>query len=156
MGSIWPHDNALILAGLKRYGCDSEAQQVFAALQDAAGGLRGHRLPELYGGFERGPAEGHPVRYPVACSPQAWAAAAMPYALVSLLGLEPDALEHRLRVVDPRLPRGVDRLALARLRVGEGLVDLSFLRSSDDNVGVSWTVHRGPLIVESVPRPMSG
>ena len=156
LGSVWPHDNALILAGFKRYGCDSEAQQVFAALQEAAGGLRGHRLPELYGGFERGPAEGHPVRYPVACSPQAWAAAAMPYALVSLLGLEPDALEQRLRIVDPRLPRGVDRLALTRLRVGEGLVDLSFVRSSDDHVGVSWTVHRGPLIVESVPRRTSG
>src|SRR6185437_8415476 len=52
--------------------------------------------------------------YPVACSPQAWAAAAMPYALVSLLGLQPDALEHRLRIVDPSLPAGIDRLSLAR------------------------------------------
>lgn len=152
LGSVWPHDNALILAGLKRYGCVAEAQRVFAALQDAAGGLRAHRLPELYAGFERGPYERHPVRYPVACSPQAWAAAAMPYALVSLLGLEPDALEHRLRLLDPRLPPGVDRLRLVRLRVGEALVDLSFLRSSDDNVGVSWSVVQGPLIIESVPR----
>lgn len=76
-------------------------------------------------------------------------------ALVSLLGLEPEALEHRLRIIDPRLPRGVDRLALTRLRVGDGLVDLSFVRSSDDNVGVSWAVHRGPLIIESVPRRSS-
>ncbi|MGH8287418.1 MAG: hypothetical protein ACREV7_00105 [Steroidobacteraceae bacterium] len=76
----------------------------------------------------------------------------MPYALVSLLGLEPDALEHRLRIVDPRLPPGVDRLSLTRVRVGEGLADLSFLRSSDDNVGVSWSVRQGPLIIESVPR----
>ncbi|MGH8170314.1 MAG: amylo-alpha-1,6-glucosidase, partial [Steroidobacteraceae bacterium] len=152
LGSVWPHDNALILAGLKRYGCAAEAQQIFAALQDAAGGLRAHRLPELYAGFARGPYERHPVRYPVACSPQAWAAAAMPYALVSLLGLEPDALEHRLRIVDPRLPPGVDRLRLTRLRVGEALVDLSFLRSSDDNVGVSWRVAQGPLLIESAPR----
>jgi N-terminal domain of (some) glycogen debranching enzymes len=35
--------------------------------------------------------------------------------------------------------------------VGEGVVDLSFLRSSDDNVGVSWTVRDGPLVVESAP-----
>jgi glycogen debranching enzyme len=152
LGSVWPHDNALIVAGFKRYGCDAAAQRVFAALHDAAGGLRGHRLPELYAGFERGPYERHPVRYPVACSPQAWAAAAMPYALVSLLGLEPDALEHRLRIVDPKLPPGVDRLTLSRVRVGGAVVDLSFLRSSDDNVGVSWMVREGPLIVESVPR----
>ncbi|HEX8757537.1 MAG TPA: glycogen debranching N-terminal domain-containing protein, partial [Steroidobacteraceae bacterium] len=54
LGSVWPHDNALILAGFRRYGCAAEAQRVFAALRDAAGGLRAHRLPELYAGFERG------------------------------------------------------------------------------------------------------
>lgn len=153
LGSVWPHDNALILAGFRRYGCDREAQRVFAALHDAAGGLCEHRLPELYAGFERGPYERHPVRYPVACSPQAWAAAAMPYALVSLLGLEPDAPRHRLRIVDPKLPPNVDRLTLNRVRVGQAVVDLSFLRSSDDNVGVSWMVRDGPLVVESVPKP---
>ena len=152
LGSVWPHDNALILAGFRRYGCDREAQRVFAALHDAAGGLRAHRLPELYAGLERDPDETHPVRYPVACSPQAWAAAAMPYALVSLLGLEPDALEQRLRIIDPKLPARVNRLSLTRLRVGEGVVDLSFVRSSDDNVGVSWKVLRGPLVVECRPR----
>lgn len=151
LGSVWPHDNALILAGFKHYGCDTEARQVFAALQDAAGGLREHRLPELYAGFERDPVERHPVRYPVACSPQAWAAAAMPYALVSLLGLEPDALEQRLRIVDPRLPAGTDRLSLSRVRVGQAVVDLTFLRASDDNVGVSWQVRHGPLVVEALP-----
>lgn len=156
LGSVWPHDNALILAGLKRYGCDAEAQRVFAALRDAAGGLRGHRLPELYAGIARGPEERHPVRYPVACSPQAWAAAAMPYALVSLLGLEPNALEHRLRIVDPRLPSHTDRLSLSRLRVGAAVVDLVFLRSSDDNVAVSWHVHSGPLVVEYGPRGSGG
>jgi glycogen debranching enzyme len=151
LGSVWPHDNALILAGFRRYGCDTEAQRVFGALHDAAAGLRAHRLPELYAGLERGPDESHPVRYPVACSPQAWAAAAMPYALVSLLGLEPDALEHRLRIVDPKLPARIDRLSLRRLHVGDAVVDLNFLRSSEDNVGVSWIVRQGPLVVESAP-----
>jgi glycogen debranching enzyme len=152
LGSVWPHDNALILAGLRRYGCDAEAERLFAALQDAAGGLRDHRLPELYAGFDRGPDERHPVRYPVACSPQAWAAAAMPYALVSLLGLEPNALECRLRIVGPRLPARIDRLSLTGVRVGQAVLDLTFLRSSDDNVGVSWLVRQGPLVVEAVPR----
>ncbi|HVS75298.1 MAG TPA: amylo-alpha-1,6-glucosidase, partial [Steroidobacteraceae bacterium] len=152
LGGVWPHDNALILAGFRRYGCDTEAQRVFAALLDAAGGLPGHRLPELYAGMERSPYERHPVRYPVACSPQAWAAGAVPYALVSLLGLVPDALEHRLRVCDPRLPAGIDRLSLTGVRVGQAVADLAFVRSSDDNVGVSWMVRKGPLVVESVPR----
>jgi glycogen debranching enzyme len=151
LGSVWPHDNALILAGLKRYGCDAQAQRVFAALHDAAGGLRAHRLPELYAGLQRGADERHPVRYPVACSPQAWAAAAMPYALVSLLGLQPDALKHRLQIADPRLPAGVDRLSLDGVRVGQAIVDLNFLRTSDDNVGVTWTVRQGPLLVQSAP-----
>lgn len=151
LGSVWPHDNALILAGFRRYGCDSEAQRVFAALRDAAAGLRGHRLPELYAGFPRLCAERHPVRYPVACSPQAWAAAAVPYALVSLLGLEPDALGRRLRIVDPRLPPHVDRLRLADLRVGDATVDVTFVRASDHNVGVSWSNLEGSLVVEAVP-----
>ena len=80
----------------------------------------------------------------------------MPYALVSLLGLEPDALGHRLRIVDPRLPPGIDRLAISGVWVGGAVVDLGFLRSSDDNVGVSWNVQRGPLVVESVPREKNG
>jgi glycogen debranching enzyme len=151
LGSVWPHDNALILAGFRRYGCDAEAQRVFAALLDAASGLRGHRLPELYAGFARLSAERHPVRYPVACSPQAWAAAALPYALVSLLGLQPDALGRRLRIVDPRLPPHLDRLRLAGVRVGEAAVDLTFVRSSDQNVGVSWSNRSGELVVEAVP-----
>jgi len=152
LGSVWPHDNALIVAGFRRYGCDAPAQRLFAALQDAATGLKGHRLPELYGGFAREAAERHPVRYPVACSPQAWAAAAVPYALASLLGLEPDALDRRLRIVDPKLPPRIDRLTLTGLRVGDARVDVNFLRSSDDNVAVSWALREGALTVESVPQ----
>src|SRR6185312_17564950 len=41
LGSVWPHDNALIVAGFRRYGCDAPAQRLFAALQDAATGLKG-------------------------------------------------------------------------------------------------------------------
>ncbi len=76
----------------------------------------------------------------------------MPYALVSLLGLEPDALDNCLRIVAPRLPLGLDRLSLAGVRVGQAIVDLNFLRASADNVAVTWTVRQGPLVVQSVPR----
>jgi hypothetical protein len=49
-GSVWPHDNALVLAGLMRYGFVQEAQRVAEALLEAAQHFGG-RLPELFCGF---------------------------------------------------------------------------------------------------------
>jgi glycogen debranching enzyme len=131
LGSVWPHDNALIVAGLRRYGLDAPALRIFNALFDAAANFRDERLPELFCGFERGE-EQTPVRYPVACSPQAWAAGALPHALWSLLGLRADALNHRLRIVRPRLPAGLDRLRIGAMQVGGATLDLSFARTGDD------------------------
>lgn len=129
-GSVWPHDNALLCAGFRRYGDDQAALRIFEALYAVAAGFRNHRMPELYGGFERSAEESHPVPYPVACSPQAWAAGWIPYALVSLLGLQADALGNRLRVVRPCLPQWLERLALEGLRVGSARVDLLFRRGA--------------------------
>lgn len=98
-GSVWPHDTAICVAGLARYGYLEEAGSVSLGLLDAAAAF-GHRLPELFSGFDRGSLP-VPVPYPAACSPQAWAAAA-PFELVrALLRLAPDA--HGLRC-DPVLP----------------------------------------------------
>src|SRR5204862_86542 len=99
LGSVWPHDNALIAAGFWRYAQEGAALRVFDALYQAATAFRHYRLPELYAGYGRSEAEARPVSYPVACSPQAWAAGAIPHALWNLLGLRPAALEHRLDVV---------------------------------------------------------
>jgi glycogen debranching enzyme len=151
LGSIWPHDNALILSGLKRYGCDREALSIFEALFAAASGFRDHRLPELYCGFERRAEDRHPVHYPVACSPQAWAAGSILYALVSLLGLEPRALERRLSIVKPLLPPFLDHLELERLQMAGARVDLAFTRAADGQVHVSSLVREGHLDVELVP-----
>ncbi len=74
-GSIWPHDNALIAAGFARYGLKTEAQRVFQALFELSQ-QSAYRLPELICGFKRRGGEA-PVPYPVACSPQAWAAGAV-------------------------------------------------------------------------------
>ena len=71
-GSVWPHDNAIIAAGLMRYGFVEEAQRISTALLDAAEYSEG-RLPELFCGFDREHFAA-PVPYPTACSPQAWAA----------------------------------------------------------------------------------
>lgn len=137
VGAVWPHDNSLIVQGLKRYGFDREALRVFSGLFEAALTFPDQRLPELFAGYSREEFP-QPVGYPNACSPQAWAAGAMPFMLQSILGLEPDALRGLLRVVRPRLPHWLRRVTLRGLRVGEGIVDLRFAR-------VGGVVHVGIL-----------
>ena len=127
-GTVWPHDNALIAAGLRRYGFDEAFTAIFDGLLEAASRFGDHRLPELFGGFPRSETES-PVTYPVACRPQAWAAGSIPYLLVSALGLCPDGPARRLRVVRPVLPARLGRVELAGLRVAGGSVDLRFERS---------------------------
>jgi glycogen debranching enzyme len=133
LGSVWPHDNALILAGFRRYGHDVAALRVFDALFDAASRFRDYRMPELYCGFGRRAGEPQPIRYPVACSPQAWAAGAIPHALWNLLGLRADALRGRLRITRPCLPAWLDWLELHDKRVardGEPRVDAAVVEGS--------------------------
>ena len=136
LGSVWPHDNSLIVGGLRRYGHDDAAQRVFAALYQAAASFRDQRVPELYCGYERDPAEASPVGYPVACSPQAWAAGALPYALWQILGLRARTLEHKLIVARPRLPDPVQWLEIHGLTVGDASVDLRFERREGGAVDV--------------------
>jgi glycogen debranching enzyme len=128
-GTVWPHDTAMFACGLRRHGFDEDFLRMFDALLEAASRLDGYRLPELFGGFARRPGE-DPVPYPVACRPQAWAAGSIPWLLAACLGLEPDALRGRLRVVRPLLPRWVDRLDLSGLRVAGATVDLRFERTA--------------------------
>jgi glycogen debranching enzyme len=150
LGSVWPHDNSLVCAGFRRYGRNDAALRLFDALCAAASGFRNQRMPELYCGFARGAEESHPVPYPIACSPQAWAAGAIPYALTSLLGLQPDALAGRLRLVDPCLPAWIERLRLERLRVGEATLDLSFERDAHNELQFEAEIRSGTLRVERV------
>ncbi|MGO9179658.1 MAG: glycogen debranching N-terminal domain-containing protein [Candidatus Limnocylindrales bacterium] len=132
LGTVWPHDNALIGAGFRRYGLDREAAQILSSLVDAATAFPHDRLPELFTGFER---TGYtaPVSYPVACHPQAWSAASVPYLVVSLLGLEPDGFGRRLRLVRPVMPSFVHELELRGLRVAGAEADLRFERPSPDS-----------------------
>jgi glycogen debranching enzyme len=129
-GSIWPHDNGLFAAGLRMYGFDEAFLRVFENLLEAATRFAAYRLSELFAGFPRTGYE-DPVPYPVACSPQAWAAGALPSMLIAGLGLVPDAIEGTLRIERPLLPRQVGRLALQGLRVGDSSADLLFERAAD-------------------------
>jgi glycogen debranching enzyme len=100
VGSVWPHDNSLIMGGLRRYGIDDKAIRIFSGIVEAAIRFDIYRIPELFAGFHRSQYYA-PVRYPVACHPMAWAAGAIPFMMQTLLGLVPEAFEHRLRIVRP-------------------------------------------------------
>ena len=138
LGTVWPHDNSLIAVGFRRYGFDEEAGRLLDSLVEAGADFGHGRLPECFAGLERS-AFGIPVRYPVACHPQAWAAGSVPYLLTTTLGLEPAAFERRLRIVRPRLPAFVDRLRLRGLAVGSATADLRFEREGE---GTTVTVER--------------
>jgi glycogen debranching enzyme len=129
-GSVWPHDSALIAAGLRRYGFDEDFTRIFEGLLEAASRFGDYRLPELFAGFPR-EESGDPVPYPVACQPQAWAAGSIPFLLECGLGLSPDALNKRLRVVRPSLPRWLGRVDVTGLRLGGARIDLRFEREGE-------------------------
>jgi len=115
-GSVWPHDNAIIAAGMMRYGFVQEAQRIAIALIDAAGHFEG-RLPELFCGFDRDEFP-IPVPYPTSCMPQAWAAAAPVYLLRTLLRFEP-ALDDNAVSCSPVLPEQLRPLRIDRLHLGD-------------------------------------
>lgn len=147
-GSIWPHDNALVAAGLARYGHTAAAMRLLTGLFDASLHFSQHRLPELFCGFPRRPGEG-PTLYPVACSPQAWAAAAVFGMLQACLGLEIDAPEGCVALHAPRLPDSVNWLELHGLHVGAASVDLRLTRHAH-SVGVEVLRKDGALAVRVV------
>src|SRR5262245_8570471 len=104
LGTVWPHDNSLVAAGLARYGFHTEAARIAFAILEAAE-FFDHRLPEAFAGYPRERTL-VPVDYPTACSPQAWATGA-PRLLIRLLaGLEPGGHQQPA----PILPEGINRL----------------------------------------------
>jgi glycogen debranching enzyme len=111
-GSIWPHDNAIIAAGLMRYGFVEYAQRVIMSTLDAAAAFDG-RLPELFCGFDRSDFP-RPVPYPTSCAPQAWAAASPLYMLRTLLRLDP-WVPYRKVWLSPALPPCLGDLQIRRL-----------------------------------------
>ncbi|MBC7543974.1 MAG: amylo-alpha-1,6-glucosidase, partial [Candidatus Sericytochromatia bacterium] len=127
-GTVWPHDNSIIAKGLADYGYKKEACQILEALYEASWHFPYYRLPELFCGFTRGGELDVPVRYPVACSPQAWAAAGAFMMLQAVLGIEADAANNLLHIHEPMLPVSLERLDVRRLRVGQSTIDLRFTR----------------------------
>jgi glycogen debranching enzyme len=126
-GTVWPHDTSLAAAGLKRYGLHDEANKLVSSVFEAAQKFPEFRLPELFCGFDRETSP-QPVPYPVACSPQAWAAGAPFLFLQTMLGLQAHAERGELELFRPNLPDWLGKVTLTNLRVGDAAVDLLFHR----------------------------
>ncbi len=141
-GSVWPHDNALIAKGLGLYGFKTYLARLFRGLFEASTYFHLHRLPELFCGFSRRPAEG-PTPYPVACNPQAWAAGAVFWCLEACLGLK--FMKQGLCFCRPTLPRFIKVLKIRNLRLGGHQVDLDLVNHGND---VTVNVLRKPRGVE--------
>ena len=150
LGTVWPHDNSLIAAGFHRYGHVQEASRVFVGLLEAAMEFEDYRLPELFTGFAR-EEYGVPVRYPVACHPQAWAAGSIPFLIETFLGLQPHAFEKRLVVARPFLPDFMNIAEIRHLRVGQASVDLRFERNHQGRLDTKVLRVEGDLTVDVQP-----
>jgi glycogen debranching enzyme len=129
-GSMWPHDNALIALGALRRSDKDLALRITSSLLDLASEVMLHRLPELICGFGRRPGKG-PTLYPVACSPQAWAAGSVFMLLQSCLGLEIRASEQRIYLHHSALPEKLQHVRIRNLKVGNASVDLSCERYAE-------------------------
>jgi len=122
-GTIWPHDNAIVSYGLSRCGLKEQANRIFQGIFDAALQFDLQRLPELFCGFVREHGYG-PVPYPVACSPQAWAAGAASLLLQSSLGIEVDGVRSRIIFHRPTLPEFLREVGITGLPMGDTKIDI--------------------------------
>jgi glycogen debranching enzyme len=145
-GSVWPHDSAIVCAGISRYGMRQEILRVLEGLAAAAAFLDQHRMPELFCGFQRRSGEG-PTLYPVACLPQAWASGAVFMLLQTCLGLTIDARAREVRFDNPVLPEWLPELRIGHLQVADGTVDLLLERHPHD-VGVTVLRREGRIRVD--------
>ncbi|WP_338662778.1 amylo-alpha-1,6-glucosidase [Pararoseomonas sp. SCSIO 73927] len=139
-GSVWPHDNGLIALGMKRYGLNAQLERLLTGIYDSALAVDMYRLPELFCGFPRRHGE-VPTSYPVACLPQAWAAATVYASLGAMLGVSFRPEEGVIRFLRPFLPAWLEELRIENLRLGNATVDVR-LRRHDADGGVSLNVLR--------------
>ncbi|TJY42817.1 amylo-alpha-1,6-glucosidase [Cohnella pontilimi] len=127
-GSVWPHDNSICLIGLASEGFHKEAMTVVEGLLLAGSYFENNRLPELYCGYSA--EQGKPVPYPVACSPQAWAAATPLVFVQAMMGLRLD-YGNREIALRPALPSGMNTLSVRRMRLGSGVLEIEIKRQPE-------------------------
>ncbi|HEY1383700.1 MAG TPA: amylo-alpha-1,6-glucosidase [Dongiaceae bacterium] len=130
-GSVWPHDNAMIAAGLARYGFRYESARIFEGLFAASINMDLRRLPELFCGFPR-QRHSAPTAYPVACVPQAWATAAVVSLVQSVLGLGFEFDPPRIAFSQPMVPDFLEKIELRKLALGDGSADVALQRNGGE------------------------
>ena len=137
-GSVWPHDNAFIALGFRRYGFAAEANRIARDISGAAGYFAFHQMPELFSGLQRAPMN-FPVQYLGANVPQAWAAGSAFASVQMMLGFQPDEPNGRL-YIDPVLPDWMPDITVRNLRLGGHHGDLRFWR---EGAATRWEVLKG-------------
>lgn len=130
-GSIWPHDNSMILLGMSKVKHQKDANLVIDGLINAAQHFEYDRLPELFCGYDT--TRGKAVKYPVACSPQAWAAGTPLVFIQTILGLFPDALNEKIHL-SPRLLDEMNELHVTQLKIGQGFLSLTVTKEQGKSV----------------------
>ncbi|WBL14895.1 amylo-alpha-1,6-glucosidase [Sutcliffiella sp. NC1] len=126
-GSIWPHDNSMILLGMSKLGHQHVANTIINGLIDSAAHFEYDRLPELFCGYSS--EIGKAVKYPVACSPQAWAAGTPLVFVQTILGLFPNSLEETI-TLSPVLPDGMNELTVENIKIGSGKLSVKVINDS--------------------------
>ncbi|MFA6210851.1 MAG: glycogen debranching N-terminal domain-containing protein [Candidatus Obscuribacterales bacterium] len=124
-GSVWPHDNAIIMEGMRNIGRIRDAHQLMGSMVEVAKHQQDFRLPELFCGFERSDWS-KPIDYPVSCSPQAWSAGSVFQMIGACLNFQPDAANNILRIIEPCLPDWMEQVTVRNLKVGKSSLDIAF------------------------------
>jgi glycogen debranching enzyme len=154
-GSIWPHDNAIIAAGLAHYGLTAALEPIFNGLMQAGAYMDQWRLPELFCGFPRRRSRG-PTRYPVACSPQAWASGAVFQLLQAILGLEYDLPAKTIRLRNPAVPMFAGEITLRNLVLGGGSISFAVKPQPDGTISLRVLESAGDIKISVVIHPRDG
>jgi len=128
-GSVWPHDNSIIIAGLIRYNYWIKAIKIIDGFVKAAQYFKDNRLPELFCGFSLKEVKSL-VKYPFACSPQAWASGSIYLIIQSLLGIEADAINDKIHL-NPILPEGINKVEVKNLKIGNNKINLVVIKENN-------------------------
>ncbi len=135
LGTVWPAQNAVAAAGLRRYGFDAKMFRIAEGLFGASQIFDLDRLPEVFGGHTRDARHPHPGLYPGACSPQAWSAGAVILLVNTMLGLLPLA-PLRTLVIDPALPDWLPGILVCNIQVAEASVSIRVWRTDGGHTAV--------------------
>ena len=149
-GSVWPHDNSIIMEGLRLYGFQKELEKLALGTYAVLESSDDFRLPELFCGFRRRGSE-PPVPYQVACKPQAWAAGSIFLMLKSMLGVSMETDQNYLVFNSPLLTDKISTMEIKGLQCRDWEADL-ILRRGRSGTTVEVTRKTGPLRVLTVKR----